>query len=154
MKALSLFGLVASSIAVLAQAGIAADNAAGAATAGESRTKDGKPVLDKGMTAETILRLVGKPDEIVPVAVSDGKAEKWIYRRFMGTEHLLDATTEETIPVFLRANLAEGNVMGTATRPIFNLKHVTKFQMTALLMYEGELVVAKQWQEVSQSYDN
>ncbi len=160
MKTRSIFTAAVSSIALLVAAahaghtGTGVEPAARPATADESRPKTGKPMLEKGMTAETILQLVGKPAEIAPVAAGEGKAEMWTYRRLIDTKHLLDATTVETIPVFLRATAAEGNVMGTATRPIYNLKHITTYQVTALLMYEGRLVIARQWQERSQSYDN
>jgi len=81
----------------------------------EIPSKPAKPVLEKGMPAETILKLVGKPTEITPLTSSGGKAETWTYRRVVDTQHLLDATTVETIPVFVRASATEGNVMGTAT---------------------------------------
>ena len=158
MTSRSILTLIVASVTLLvvpAQARIfGTDSAPGPAAPEESRPKAGKPVLDRGMTAQTILQLVGKPEEIVPVGPGEAKGEKWIYRRVVETRHVLDSVTQETIPVFLRANPMEGNVMGTATRPLFSLKHITTYQVTALLMVEGKLVVARQWQEQSQSYDN
>lgn len=157
MKARTFPALIVSIAAVLlgsagALAGV--ESPVRADSANDSRAKTGKPALEKGMTAETILQLIGKPQEIAPRASPEGKAETWTYRRILETKHLLVASAVETIPVFLRASPTEGNVMGTATRPIYNFKHITTYQVTALLMFDGKLVVAKQWREQEQSYDN
>jgi len=118
-----------------------------------SQGKAAKPGLEKGMSAETIVRLIGKPQEITPLTLSESKAEKWIYRRRLSERTVQEAATTHTIPAYLGFS-ASGPSIGTSVELDFRLKHITTYQVTSLLMIDGKLFLAKQWQEQSQSFDS
>jgi hypothetical protein len=48
---------------------------------------------------------------------------------------------------------AAGDGMGSVTTPIYRLEHITVYQVTRLLMFEDQLVNAKQWLEQERSFD-
>lgn len=118
-----------------------------------SHVKAAKPVLEKGMAAETIVRLIGKPQEVAPLSPAESKAEKWTYRRRVSERTTQEAATTHTIPAYLGFT-SGGPSIGTTEILDFRLKHTTTSQVTSLLLIDGKLVLAKQWQEQSQSYDN
>jgi len=118
-------------------------SAVGVCAATEQPAKS-KPVLDKGMDAATILQLAGKPDEVRPIKSNETKAETWIYRRKLGQTVFQTANTQAYIPAMVGFN-AGGPVIGQALVPDYRLKYARAYQMTALLMVDGKLHLAKQW---------
>ncbi len=110
-------------------------------------------MLDKGMSAETIIQLIGRPLEIAPLVHDEVVAEKWTYRRLVDERTVQEAATDYTIPAFIGFS-ASGPEIGTATQLGFHLKHVKTYQVTSLLMVDGKLVLAKQWREENQTYVN
>jgi hypothetical protein len=103
-----------------------------------------KPVLEKGMPAEVILQLVGKPDEISPLKSGESQAETWIYRRKIGQTVHQTANTQKTIPA-MTGFTASGPTIGQAIVPDYRLKYVRAYQVTALLMVDGRLQLGRQW---------
>ena len=113
----------------------------------------GKPALDKGMTGEEIVALIGKPAEVKPMTVGDGKAEVWTYRRLVRTDVRQVATQMESVPIEAGVS-REGKMYETSVQqPVYKLEHIQVYQVTALLMFEGKLVRAKQWQEKTSTFN-
>lgn len=112
--------------------------------------KSATPVLEKGMTAEQIERIAGKPAEIRPLKAPEGKAESWIYRRVVDRQTRQIAATVRDVSTFN----GEAVGLGSAPELEFRLEHTTVYQVTALLMFDGKLVLAKQWREKDVRYDN
>ncbi|HEY4302655.1 MAG TPA: hypothetical protein VGM73_17420 [Candidatus Didemnitutus sp.] len=141
-------------LAVLpAQALISADQPAGteAKPAAPARPGAVKRELEKGMTAGQIVALIGKPESIEKMKAGDAKAEKWIYRRDLGHRVEPDATTVVNEETFVGIG---GNSNMIGTRPVmqYSMKQIDTYRVTALLMVNDKLVVAKQWNEQKVSY--
>ena len=126
-------------------------SAALSAAPAKEAAKKARPALTKGMSAEEVRGIVGQPTEVEAIKTDEGKAEKWTYRREVDHTVIQTANTERTIPAFTGHN-ADGPVIGTAIVPDYRLKHVYTYQVTSLLMFEGRLVVAKQWLEREESF--
>jgi hypothetical protein len=112
--------------------------------AAETTTK-AKPALELGMTPEQIMAAIGKPQEVKPMPTAEGKAEVWTYRRVLHREVVQVAASTRDVPVYLGVYSSE---LGTAKEFIYNQVRRTKYQVTALLVFEGQLASAKQWVEV------
>lgn len=116
----------------------------------DNKRKSAKPALAKGMTADEVLKIAGKPDEVRPIKNPEAKAEAWIYRR------VLDRTTRETATHVMErpAFLGPGpSGEGVAIDPVTRQERITKYQVTWVLMIEGRLAMAKQTQEVERSFE-
>jgi hypothetical protein len=110
-----------------------------------------KRALEKGMTEETIIEIIGKPMEVRPMEAPDGKAEMWIYRQETGQRSVQVVVGEREIPAYTGVgNANEG--MRTTKELIYGTKHVKTYRVTSLLMFNGQLTVARQTQEQSETY--
>jgi hypothetical protein len=123
-----------------------------AASAGLCLAKE-KPVIEKGMSHEMIVQLLGQPDEVNPLKTETGKAETWIYRRKVGQTVHQTANTQAFIPA-MTGFTAGGVTIGKALVPDYRLKHVEAFQVTALLMVDGKLQLARQWYARNEEFAN
>ena len=110
-----------------------------------------KPILEKGMTAAAIIQSVGKPAEIEVLSSSEGKAEKWIYRRKLGQTVHQTANTQTFIPAMTGVQ-GGGPVVGEAVVPEYRLKYVSAYQVTALLMINDQLHLGRQWTEREEKF--
>jgi hypothetical protein len=108
-----------------------------------------RPPLEKSMAADAIVQAVGKPAEVVPMEAEGTKAETWYYRRKLKQV----AVTEPILSVQSGPNW--GN-MTVRSDPVtqYRQKYVITHQVTALLLVDGKLTLARQWVEESQSYAN
>ena len=113
----------------------------------------GKPILEKGMAAESIIMLVGKPDEVTAKPSADVKAEQWTYRRIIKSTVIQTANTERRIPAFT-GYTAAGPIIGEAIEPDYRLKYARLYQITSLLMIDGKLFLGRQWQERREEFAN
>jgi hypothetical protein len=114
--------------------------------------KSAKRALEKGMSTDDVLAIVGKPADVIPMG-TDGKAERWVYRREIGTQIVQTANTYTTEPRYIGSNM-DGPMVADVKIPDYRLKRVTVYQVTALLMFEGKLVIARQWRENDERYVN
>jgi len=106
------------------------------------------------MDAETVRLIAGIPAEIQPVKAPEGVAEKWIYRRMVG-QHTRQVDVGEGA-VNCHYESPEFTDMAFSRRvgiPIRRIEKTTVYQVTALLMYNQKLVVARQWKEATTSYE-
>lgn len=124
----------------------AADPAAPAAT-GPKETK--KKVIEKGMNADEITQLFGKPKEIKPMESPDPatKVEQWIYRRKLKEVATQEATGQHMVPTFGGLNPGGQPILVDVPQIDYRPKIVVIYQVTALLMVNGRLEIAKQWTE-------
>ena len=128
---------------------LAGDAPAAAASKGDAA----KPAIEKGMSADEIRKLLGKPKSVKRIEKDDLKAESWTYRRKIRTVTTQAVVGDESQPAFVGLGMGDANGLGTVSVPVYRLKHTTYYQMTALLMVEGELVTARQWVEEEVSYE-
>lgn len=112
--------------------------------------KPAKPSLQKGMDAATIIRIIGKPEQIKPMNSPEGKAETWIYRRLLSRTVTQQATGTREMPSF---DGSIGNQLGSRSEVVYTNVMVETYQVTHLLMFNDQLVVAKQWREQTRSYN-
>lgn len=115
--------------------------------------KPAKPALEKGMSAEAIIKLIGKPAEVKPIPVPEGetgKAETWIYRRDLGTRSIHVPIGTREVPAFAGIGVPESRQVSREI--IYGMKTVRIYQVTSLLMFDGKLVVASQTQEKTENY--
>jgi hypothetical protein len=116
--------------------------------------KPAKRALTKGMTADAIKALIGRPREIKPMKAPAGKAEVWIYRRVTKELTRQTAASMQTVPAFVGVGMGvAGDGMGSVSVPEFRLEHIKIYQVTRLLMFNDKLVTAKQWFEKESSFD-
>jgi hypothetical protein len=103
------------------------------------------------MSGDLIVQLIGKPASVAPLKTAEGNAETWTYRRLVDTQVYQSADAQTTIPTFMGFT-ADGPMIADSVIPVYRLKHQKLYQVTSLLMFDGKLVVAKQWRERSESY--
>jgi len=133
------------------------DKAVPAGKAGPA-TKDtatkGKPVLEKGMAGDLILKNFGQPYEIKPMEVpdKDTKAERWIYRRKVKETSVQTASGQTKIPAYAGASAGGTQSFTEIVVPEFRPKLVIIYQVTELLMINGKLELAKQWMGQEEKY--
>jgi hypothetical protein len=135
-------------------AALAADKSAPVTATRETEKADpAKPAkkkqIEKGMTTGEILAIAGKPAEIKPMEAPDPstKVEQWIYRRKLKENSVPVATGQHTVQTF--GGMAVGGGVNIVETPVidYSQKIVTVYQVTALLMVNGKLEIAKQWAE-------
>lgn len=131
--------------------------AAGDAASGtKDAKKPGKKPLEKGMTGDEVMALIGKPQQVKPMAKQegvDGKSEIWIYRRPAGERSVQVVTGTREVPAF--SGLGQNGTdmaSGTRTELIYGNKTVKMYHVTSLLMMDGKLVLARQTQEQEENF--
>lgn len=117
-------------------------------------TTSTKPVLEKGMAGDTIIQLYGKPNVVQPMKNPEAKTEKWIYRRKTEDTTTQDASYINMVPAFIGISGTGQPMVADTPRLDFKLKHIRIYQVTALLMVDGKLVLGKQWTEREERFDN
>lgn len=143
---------------ILAGALCAVAGPLGAADAPPAKATGEKPpaakrALEKGMPAEEIIKLIGKPAEIKPMPVPEGgtgKAEMWIYRRSGGTRSIQVPVGTRQVPGFVGIN--QELSAQHRTEVIYGPKTIRIFNVTSLLMFNDQLVLARQSQETEERY--
>jgi hypothetical protein len=110
-----------------------------------------KPSLQKGMDAATVIRLVGRPVQIKSIKSPDGNAETWIYRRLLSRTVTQEPTRTRDVPAF---DGTYNDKMGTRSEIVYSNVAVETYQVTHLLMFNDQLVMAKQWREQTRSFDH
>jgi len=117
--------------------------------------KPARRPLEKDMDAETVRQIAGIPAEIQPMQAPEGVAEKWIYRRVVGQQTRQVSVGELAVSCHtLAPGFTEMPFSKRVGIPIRRIETTTIYQVTALLMYNQKLVIARQWKEASASYDN
>ena len=122
---------------------IAAATPATPSTEKSAKNPHGWPVLKKGMPADEVIRSIGKPESIKPMQTPEGKAEVWIYRRVANSVSRQAAVTTESVPAFNGIGVGNDS-SGSVTIPSYRMEHITVYQVSSLLMFDGKLVTATQ----------
>lgn len=104
--------------------------------------------IAKGMTADEVVRRIGKPAEVRPLSSSDGHAEIWVYRRNAGQKTVQTATSTRQIPI----PSASGEIR-MVDEPVFSLEQITLEESVSLLMYDGKLVEWRKSVEGKRSFN-
>jgi len=110
-------------------------------------------VIEKGMDADAILAALGKPFEVKPIQ-SDDKAvhaENWIYRRKLKETSEQVPDSQGTVPAYVGTD-ASGVHIADVPIVTYRNKHITTYQVTALLMINGKLELARQWLDEDSFY--
>lgn len=105
------------------------------------RVPKGWPTLKKGMSADEVTRLIGKPESVKPLKTNEGAAEVWTYRREISRWTDERPMVQGEQEAFITPG-AGG--MGTIYVPEYRMEHITDTQVSSLLMFEGQLVTATQ----------
>jgi hypothetical protein len=113
-----------------------------------------KGMLDKGMSASDVVKLIGKPASVTELKMDEGKAEKWIYRQLVSHREVQEETSVANEAAFVGNGGAGNNDQGSRVTLLYSMKHISIYQTTALLMVNDHLVVAKQWNEEQVSYEH
>jgi hypothetical protein len=113
-----------------------------------AQSAQGRPAIAQGMTADEVVRRIGRPLEVRPVQ-SDVPAEVWVYRRDAGSISTMNATTTSEVPV---ADPFTGQI-STVPQLEYRPERVDAEQQTELLMVEGRLVSWKQRLVKSHHYE-
>jgi hypothetical protein len=114
--------------------------------------RSGKPTLKKGMTADTILGLVGRPQQISTIQSEAGSGEVWVYRRVEQQYAQPAAVTMEMVPGFTGV-VVQGSGIRDFSVPSYRLEKVKVIQVTSLLMFGGRMVAGVQTRERERTYD-
>ncbi len=129
-----------------------ASSAARPAPSMTDSSKTSKPSVQKGMTAEAVVALIGRPSEIKPIVTEAGTGESWIYRRVAKRMINPVAPTVEKVPAWGGPGLPNGEIV-IVDVPFQRIERVTIYQMTALLFVDGKVVASKQWLDRDQHFD-
>jgi len=108
--------------------------------------------LDKGMTEAQIVELIGQPDRVEPLKMPGGKAEEWIYRQMVGQTTTQEAASMAWEEAFIGTGGPGNNGLGGRPALRYSTKHVATYRVTALMMVNGALALARQWDEQKVSY--
>lgn len=117
-----------------------------------AETATAKRTIKKGMSAEMVLQIVGKPAEVKPMASPEGKAEVWVYRRLADAWTTQTAATTETVMVYAGLGLDNDGIR-PLTVPSQRTERVRVYQVTSLLMFNGTLIEARQRYEKERLLD-
>ena len=109
--------------------------------------------IARGMSEEQVIGIVGKPWKVKKMKTVQGSAERWIYRRVLDETVVQDGASTQEVPAVVSFG-DQGAIMGTRTKIVYHMKRVTTYQITELLMFEGQLVMAKQRQEVEERFSS
>lgn len=140
--------LTGTALLTAAEAAPAKENRNAPPEAAATRTK---PVLDKGLTAEQVEKLVGKPTAIKPMdAPAGSKAEMWIYRRKAATNTRQVEIATSGMAGFVGHGME--HLKGDVSVPEYQVENTILYQITALLMVDGKLVLARQWKETERNF--
>ncbi|HEY5551370.1 MAG TPA: hypothetical protein VIK52_05760 [Opitutaceae bacterium] len=131
------------------------EDAPDTSTQGEAAkpAKPAKPAIQKGMSAEEVRKIIGEPAAIKHIDKEDITAETWTYRRKVRTETTQEVVGDVNQPAFVGLGMGDESGLGTASVPVYRLKHTTFYQVTALLMVDGTLVEARQWVDQEVNYE-
>lgn len=99
------------------------------------------PKLQKGMTAETIRKLLGEPREIQPTPSPTGKAEIWVYSFEKDLGMVQVAAGTHPVEVLSMIPNASGTV--TIQEPVYTMAAKKEEITLSLLMFNGQLEVQK-----------
>jgi hypothetical protein len=132
--------VVLATVVLLQPLALAADTAAPA----PARSK---PRLEKGMSAEEIRQLLGRPNDIAKVKSPDDNAERWTYRRKIGQTVEQTANTRTFVLAMTGVNGDLAPQIGPVPVPEYRLKYIAAYQVTALLIVDGKLEFGRQWYE-------
>lgn len=133
---------------------VAASTAKVTSSAKES-SQTAKPSVQQGMTAEEVVKLIGKPREvrsIVPEGADVVTGESWIYRRVAKRSIKQVAPTMDVVPMWGGPGLPNDGIINVNV-PSERLERTTIYQMTALLFVDGKVVASKQWFERQHFFD-
>jgi len=100
--------------------------------------------LEKGMTADTVKRIMGAPAEIRPMPSSTDRAEIWVYRRTTQGSVRQVQVGSKTIPL---STVVDSNgavrVLQSIEEPIFSQQFEIFDETVSLLMYDRQYVERK-----------
>lgn len=109
--------------------------------------------LKRSMTAAEVRQIMGRPDEIKPMAAPTGKAEIWVYRRkFDERTELVQIGTQ---PVMTTVYGSDGkpSIQTTDGDPKYANVHYATEETIQLLMFNGQLVSGKVSRQAIRYYD-
>jgi hypothetical protein len=129
----------------------AAENKNGNAPAANQPSSP-KPTLQRGMTAEAITKLLGKPVEVRAMPSPEGKAEVWTYRRVADRLTRPVVAQVENTPAFVGVGVQNEGI-GSVASPVYRMQSTVVYQITWVLMLNGKMVTAKQGREQESSYE-
>ena len=132
--------------------GAPAGTTAAEPSASTAMTPKTKSTLMKGMSADTVRRIVGAPQEIRPIKSEAGEGEVWIYRRVEKQWTQQSAVTMESVPGFA-GTVGEGSGIRDFDVPAYRLERVRLIQVTRLLMFDGKMVSAVQSREQERTFE-
>ena len=99
--------------------------------------------LQKGMPADAVQRIMGKPAEINPMPSPDGHAEVWVYHRTI-------SALVQQVPVGTRSTDittiggdAMAHVAQRIEEPVFAQQIETIYETVSLLMFDGKFIERK-----------
>ena len=129
---------------------VRADSAGAPAAAAQ---KPAKRMLEKGMTADAVVKMIGQPKEVKELPSKDGKAETWIYRKQVGIRNIDIPNGQREVPVFMGMLSSGADSMKMTTEILYIKRRIAVYQVTSLLMFNGQLVLAKQTLEESENFE-
>jgi outer membrane protein assembly factor BamE (lipoprotein component of BamABCDE complex) len=94
--------------------------------------------LEKGMSADTVRKLLGKPAEITLRRTAEGTVEEWTYHRNFQRAEQVPAGMRE-VPAFVGPTGGSGG-MGTMQEPIYTIEIHDIDETLKLLMFKGSLM--------------
>lgn len=104
------------------------------------------------MSASEVKAIIGQPLEVRPMNAPNGNAEVWTYRRALENHVWQTATQIEFVPAFSGIGGTGQSMIRLRPQEVYNLERIVTYQVTELLMFEGQLIKAKQWKEARRSY--
>lgn len=107
--------------------------------------------LTRGMTEEEVVNLVGRPTRVRAIETVSGRGERWTYRRVVERRSTDQAASTVDVPAVVGFS-DRGAIMGTRPKLVYQTKLITTYQITELLMFEGQLVMGNQRVETEEAF--
>ena len=104
--------------------------------------------LVRGMTAEQVTQLLGKPTRVATVPDAAVKSEIWTYRISVKQSTDQVATSMRDVSVFDPLT----NDIKTIKEPVFQLQYTHTYTTLELLMVDGKLIERKGGREIDRSF--
>ncbi len=109
--------------------------------------------LQRGMTADEVRALLGKPDQAAMTPTREGMAQLWTYRRRVLRLNQVAASTI-AVPVYKGPGMGDANNIGTIDKPTDSNEHVILMQTIKVMLLDGKVAEWKvSEREIGRTYD-
>lgn len=108
--------------------------------------------LKQGMSADEILKRMGRPQSVTPMNAPTGKAEVWIYREPLGESSAPVLIGSKPVTMVVRGTDGKDVVTTVAEEPVYKMQRRVTVQVISLLMFNDHFLQQKTTEQEERSF--